>query len=195
MREYLSNQPFKYKELGYLSLFIITVGVILTSLIFGKTIYDKLAFKALSEQVAPVGAKLFCSIGAIYFTGHIAFKGPIDDYKLAMNKLFIYITKFGLGLLFTYVSLMVASIISSLLTGYNPPKPFSLNIIIPVTIAVVLFAHVVYIFFALAMSNKSNSNLWNKKEKSDILRILNGILCLALVSGSVMDLYIGVMQS
>ncbi|TMP72451.1 hypothetical protein [Pseudoalteromonas sp. S1608] len=195
MREYLSNQPFRYKELGYLSLFIVAVGIILTSLIFGKTIYDKLAFKALSEQVAPLGAKLFCSIGAIYFTAHIALKGPIENYNSTMNKIFIFITKFGLGLLFTYVSLMVASIISSLLTGYNPPKPFSLNIIIPVTIVVVLFAHVVYIFFALAMSNSSNSNLWNKKEKSDILRILNGMFCLVLISRSLMDLYIGVMQS
>ena len=191
VKEYLSKQPFKYNELAYLSLFILVSGIVLMTLIFGKTAFDSLAFKLLSEQLAPRAAELCCSIGVLYFTGYIAFNGPVTDYERIQHRVFIYISKFGLGSLFIYVSLMTASIISALILQYETPKPFTLDLIIPITVIAVFIAHFIYGLFAALMINSSNTKIKN----FNFFRLICALLFTCVAVRAVLVVYVAVMTS
>ncbi len=147
-------QPFKYSEFLYLSFGIYVIAVVCSLLVFTKSTLDKLALSVLSEQLAPVGIQVFCSIGIIFFTSKIVFHGLIKNYKNSMTKAAVWVSKFGLGLLFTYVSIMLGSLTAILLSGYQPQDPYSTGLIAKITISGVLFSHLLYAYFFALMANE-----------------------------------------
>ena len=182
-------QPFKYKEFMTLSLWVYIFGAISSSLIFTKSPLDKLALKVINEQLAPAGIELFCSLGILFFTFMIVAKGPISNYESRITKAFIYISKFGLGLLFTYVSLMLASISAIFVTGYIPSDPFNVGTLLRVTISSIISANIIFIYFVLLMANGKYFPNFQKNNVVLTYRILSMIFLIAFLGRSILALY------
>lgn len=108
IKELYKAQPFKYSEFFKMFLGIYIIAVICALFIFSGSIFADTASRILSEQLAPTGIEFFCSVGVLYFTFKIVISGPITEYDAPATKAFICGSKLGIGLLFTYVSIMRA---------------------------------------------------------------------------------------
>ncbi len=174
LRSLYQAQPFKYSEFLKLSAGVFIIALICSLLIFTRSAFDEVAFSILSEQIAPVGIVTFCSIGITYFTSKIVFSGLISNYDNLVTKWFIWISKFGLGLLFSYVAIMLASIISIFISGIEVPEPYSMKLLGEVTIFGMIFVHGVYIFFFSLMTNSNHLPNFKKSYVELGFRVLVG---------------------
>tara|TARA_R110000764_G_scaffold209983_3_gene295833 strand:- start:33493 stop:34101 length:609 start_codon:yes stop_codon:yes gene_type:complete len=190
IKDLYQAQPFKYSEFFYFSLGIYAIAVVCSLLIFTKSALDELAFTVISEQLAPVGIQVFCSIGIIFFTSKITFQGPIEKYEVPITKGAIWISKLGVGLLFTYVSIMLASLTTILLSGYQPQEPFSIELVVKITASGVLVAHFIYAYFFTLMANGTYLPNFRKPKVVKYFRVLVCVFLIIFLARTGLALYI-----
>ncbi len=195
IKQLYAAQPFQYRDFIYLSLFIFVVSVICGSLIFTESDLAIAAFNLLSEQLAPTGIQTFCSIGLLYFTIKIIKDGPIKKYNSGITKYFVYISKFGLSLLFTYSAIAAGLLTSIIMVSYTPPEQFSINIIMKSTAIIIFITHIFFAFFISLMANDDHVPNFKKPKFILTYKILCALFLFVLIPRSILALYLAAIQN
>ncbi|WP_273207822.1 hypothetical protein [Marinobacter subterrani] len=179
LKKYVSSQPFSIKGQFVTFAFSLISSFFLSLLIFGETVFDRLAYILINEQYAPVGVQFFCSISVIYLTERLSIFGPVKDFRGRTFKwLGVYIGNFGIGLAFTLSGIMFGSLLAVIATDYVIPEPYKFGMLVSASFTALLLSFMIWTFHvALVASGDYLPFLKNKSA----LNVLKGLAWMFLV--------------
>lgn len=174
LKEYISKQPFSIKGQLVIFAFSLVSSFFLSLLIFGPTIFDRLAYTVINEQYAPVGIQFFCSISVIYLTARLSIFGPVKDFRGRVFKwVGVYTGNFGIGLAFTLSGLIFGALFAIIATDYMIPEPYKLGMLVSKSFTVLGLSLMILMFHVALVSSGDYFPFLKTKSALNVLRVLS----------------------